>query len=45
MSNVLGLVPARAGSKGVPRKNVRLLKGHTLLEYTVLREPLACSTA
>jgi CMP-N-acetylneuraminic acid synthetase len=34
MSNVLGLVPARAGSKGVPRKNVRLLKGHTLLEYT-----------
>jgi CMP-N,N'-diacetyllegionaminic acid synthase len=34
MSSVLGLVPARAGSKGVPRKNVRLLKGHTLLEYT-----------
>jgi CMP-N,N'-diacetyllegionaminic acid synthase len=34
MSKVLGLVPARAGSKGVPRKNVRLLKGHTLLEYT-----------
>ena len=34
MSHVLGLVPARAGSKGVPRKNVRLLKGQTLLEYT-----------
>lgn len=34
MSNVLGLVPARAGSKGVPRKNLRLLKGLTLLEYT-----------
>ena len=31
---VLGIVPARGGSKGVPRKNVRLLKGHTLLEYT-----------
>jgi CMP-N,N'-diacetyllegionaminic acid synthase len=33
MSTVLGLVPARAGSKGVPGKNIRLLKGHTLLEY------------
>jgi CMP-N-acetylneuraminic acid synthetase len=33
-SAVLGLVPARGGSKGVPGKNVRLLAGHTLLEYT-----------
>jgi len=31
---VLGLVPARGGSKGVPRKNVRLLAGRPLLEYT-----------
>jgi CMP-N-acetylneuraminic acid synthetase len=31
---VLGLVPARGGSKGVPGKNVRPLAGHTLLEYT-----------
>ena len=29
---VLGLVPARGGSKGVPGKNVRPLAGHTLLE-------------
>lgn len=34
MSGVLGLVPARGGSKGVPGKNVRLLAGRTLLEYT-----------
>jgi CMP-N-acetylneuraminic acid synthetase len=33
MSGVLGLVPARAGSKGVPGKNVRPLAGHTLLDY------------
>ena len=33
-SAVLGLVPARGGSKGVPGKNVRPLAGHTLLEYT-----------
>jgi CMP-N-acetylneuraminic acid synthetase len=31
---VLGLIPARGGSKGVPRKNVRLLAGRPLLEYT-----------
>ena len=34
MSLVLGLVPARGGSKGVPGKNVRPLGGRTLLEYT-----------
>ena len=31
---VLGLVTARGGSKGVPRKNIRLLCGKPLLEYT-----------
>src|ERR1043166_2648727 len=30
---VLGLVPARGGSKGVPGKNVRPIAGRTLLEY------------
>ena len=32
--SVLGIVPARGGSKGVPGKNVRPLAGHTLLDYT-----------
>ena len=31
---VLGLVPARGGSKGVPRKNIRELCGKPLLQYT-----------
>lgn len=31
---VLGLVPARGGSKGLPRKNVRLLAGKPLLQWT-----------
>ena len=31
---VLGLVPARGGSKGIPRKNIRLLAGQPLLAYT-----------
>ncbi|MFN3647994.1 MAG: cytidylyltransferase domain-containing protein [Armatimonadota bacterium] len=31
---VLGIIPARGGSKGVPRKNVRPLAGRPLLAYT-----------
>lgn len=31
---VLGLVPARGGSKGIPRKNIALLAGKPLLAYT-----------
>ncbi len=32
--NVLGIVLARGGSKGIPRKNVALLAGRPLLAYT-----------
>jgi CMP-N,N'-diacetyllegionaminic acid synthase len=32
---VLGLIPARGGSKGMPRKNIRPLCGKPLLQYTV----------
>jgi len=31
---VLGLIPARGGSKGIVRKNIRLLAGRPLLSYT-----------
>lgn len=31
---ILGIIPARGGSKGVPRKNIRLLGGRPLLAYT-----------
>lgn len=31
---VVGLIPARGGSKGVPRKNLRLLGGRPLLSWT-----------
>jgi CMP-N,N'-diacetyllegionaminic acid synthase len=34
---VLGLVPARGGSKGVVRKNIRPLAGRPLLQYTAER--------
>ena len=31
---VLGIIPARGGSKGVPRKNIKLLGNKPLLQYT-----------
>ena len=31
---VLGIIPARGGSKGVPGKNIKLLNGKPLLQYT-----------
>jgi CMP-N-acetylneuraminic acid synthetase len=32
---VLAVIPARGGSKSIPRKNVRLLAGHPLLAWSV----------
>ena len=34
-SRMVGLIPARAGSKRVPNKNVLRLHGHPLLAYTI----------
>ena len=34
-SRIVGLIPARAGSKRVPNKNVLQLQGHPLLAYTI----------
>jgi len=33
--NVVAIIPARGGSKGLPRKNVRLLAGKPLIAYTI----------
>ncbi len=32
---ILAIIPARGGSKGIPGKNIKLLGGKPLLEYTV----------
>jgi N-acylneuraminate cytidylyltransferase len=32
---VLAIVPARGGSKSIPRKNIRSLAGHPLLSYSI----------
>jgi len=32
---VLAIIPARGGSKSLPRKNVRVLRGHPLIAYSI----------
>jgi CMP-N,N'-diacetyllegionaminic acid synthase len=33
--NILGVIPARGGSKSVPRKNIALIHGKPLIAYTI----------
>jgi len=35
MTSILGLIPARGGSKGIPRKNLREVAGKPLLAWTI----------
>jgi CMP-N-acetylneuraminic acid synthetase len=37
MTQVLALIPARGGSKGVPRKNLMTLAGKPLIAYSILQ--------
>ena len=32
---ILAVIPARGGSKGIPRKNVRLMAGKPLIYYAI----------
>lgn len=45
--SVLAIIPARGGSKGLPRKNVRLVAGRPLIAYSVeaaVKSPLVTRT-
>lgn len=42
MTEILALIPARGGSQGVPRKNIRLLAGKPLIAWTI-ETALACA--
>lgn len=39
--NIVAIIPARGGSKGVPRKNIALLGGYPLIAYSVAVAKLA----
>lgn len=39
--DVIAIIPARSGSKGVPGKNIAMLDGHPLLAYSVAAAKLA----
>ncbi len=34
-NKILVVIPARGGSKGIPRKNIRLLDGKPLIAYSI----------
>jgi CMP-N-acetylneuraminic acid synthetase len=34
-SEVLAIIPARGGSKGIPRKNIRIFAGHPLIAFSI----------
>ena len=33
--NILVVIPARGGSKGIPRKNIRFMNGKPLIAYAI----------
>lgn len=35
LMKIVGIIPARGGSKGIPRKNIKLLAGKPLVSYTI----------
>ncbi|MAZ43686.1 MAG: hypothetical protein CMF48_00710 [Legionellales bacterium] len=43
MSNVVAIIPARGGSKGIPRKNLQHLGGHPLISH-IINTALKCKT-
>lgn len=41
--NIVGIIPARSGSRRIPDKNIKMLSGHPLIYYTI-REALKAKT-
>jgi len=39
--NVIAIIPARSGSKGVPGKNIRLVSGYPLIAYSIAAAKLS----
>lgn len=39
---ILAIIPARGGSKGIPRKNIRLMNGKPLIDYVISTAKKSC---
>jgi CMP-N,N'-diacetyllegionaminic acid synthase len=35
MTSIIGIIPARGGSKGIPRKNIKTIAGRPLIDWTI----------
>ena len=35
MTEILAIIPARGGSKGIPRKNIRIFAGYPLIAWSI----------
>jgi len=38
---IISIIPARSGSKGVPKKNIKLLAGYPLIAYSIIASKLS----
>ena len=43
MTEILALIPARGGSKGIPRKNIRIFAGYPLIAWSIAAARAAAS--
>jgi CMP-N,N'-diacetyllegionaminic acid synthase len=41
-NKILAIIPARGGSKGIPKKNIKLLKGKPLIAWTIEEAKKSC---
>ena len=42
-NSILAVIPARGGSKGIPRKNLRIINNQSLIEHAVrVAQALSC---
>ena len=40
-TNIISIIPARGGSKTIPKKNIRMFNGHPLIAYSIIASKLS----
>jgi CMP-N-acetylneuraminic acid synthetase len=41
MKSICAIIPARGGSKGIPKKNIKYLGGYPLIAYSIIAAKLS----